>query len=215
MQKFKFYMVFVLMTYTSQVFCNTLSQVNNISGKKTFTFRKYSASTSYLVFLNYGSEKTNTHHYEIHFGYRLSPKDKIGIKIATWKLFAPMGIQLWDSLFLDESEFFPGRLRETGAGITYQRTIWNGLFTSIEVLPLFKTYLDPNQNKIGNGFKLYTTYHLGYHFSFFKNRMYLEPQIHCNYWPIDIQTPISFKEKENKWPNYFLFEPNIYLGLNF
>lgn len=176
---------------------------------------KFSVSTTWLTFLNFGPEETNTHHYEFHFGYQITPKDKIGIKVATWKLFAPMGIQLWDSLFRQESEFFPGRLKETGIGITYQRMLWKGLFVSTEIYPLWKTYLDENKKKTGDGFKLYTTYHLGYHIPLFKNRMYIEPQIHCNYWPIDSKGPKGFEEKEKKWNNYFLFEPNLYFGISF
>jgi hypothetical protein len=89
------------------------------------------------------------------------------------------------------------------------------LFATIEILPQLKTYIDENDNKIGNGFKLYTSYHLGYQISLFKGRMFLEPQIHCQYWPIDTNTPQSFKEIDNKWNNYFLFEPNLYIGVKF
>ncbi len=177
--------------------------------------RKFSVSTSYLSFANFGEEKTNTHHYELHFGYKLTPKDRFGIKLATWKMYAPMGMPMKEQLKFDENNFYPGRLRESGFGITYQRMLWKGLFAAIEVLPQLKTYLDENGKKIGNGFKLYTTYHLGYQISFFKDRVYLEPQIHCNYWPIDTNTPQNFKEKEDKWNNYFLFEPNLYIGLKF
>lgn len=201
--------------FLAQAFSQNSSQKTKSSVKDYVSYQKFSVSTTYLTFINFGQEKTNTHHYEFHFGYKLSPKDKINIKVATWKLFAPMGIQLWDPLFLNESEFFPGRLKESGIGITYQRILWKGLFSSIEILPLLKSYLDEDNKKIGNGFKLYTSYHLGYHIPMFKDRLYIEPQIHCNYWPIDTKTPQQFKEKESKWNNYFLFEPNIYLGLNF
>jgi hypothetical protein len=183
--------------------------------KDSINYHKFSVSTPYLSFVNFGKEKTNTHHYEFHFGYKLTTNDRIEIKVATWKLFAPMGIQLWDPLFLKESEFFPGRLRESGIGITYQRLLWKGLFAQIEILPLWKTYLDEDEKKIDDGFKLYTSYHLGYHISIFKNRFYIEPQIHCNYWPIDSKAQQAFQEKEDKWNNYFLFEPNLYLGVKF
>jgi hypothetical protein len=175
---------------------------------------KYSISTTYLSFLNFGEEKTNTHHYELHVGYRLTPKDKIGIKLATWKMFAPMGMPMEEQLKFDENNFYPGRLIESGIGFTYQRMIWKGLFATAEILPQLKTYLDEDNNTLGNGFKLYTSYHLGYHVPLFKNRAYLEPQIHCQYWPIDTNVPQEFKEKDDKWNNYFLFEPNLYLGVN-
>jgi hypothetical protein len=201
--------------FLTQVFSQTPAQINSGVVKEKNADYKFSVSTTYLTFLNFGNEATNTHHYEFHAGYRLTPKDKIGIKVATWKLFAPMGIPLWDPLMLKESEFWPGRLSECGIGVTYQRMLWKGLFATLEVLPLYKTYLDKDNKEIGNGFKLYTTYHLGYHIALFKNRMYIEPQIHCNYWPIDTKAPGGFQELEDKWNNYFLFEPNIYIGVNF
>ena len=176
---------------------------------------KFSVSTPWLTFANFEKEKTNIHHYEFHFKYGFTPKDKIGIKVTTWKLFAPMGIPLWDPLIMKESEFYPGRVRETGIGVTYQRMIWKGLFATVEILPQLKTYLDENKKKIGNGFKLYTSYHIGYHIPFFKNRIFIEPQIHCQYWPIDTNIPQSFKEIDNRWHNYFLFEPNVYIGVKF
>lgn len=202
--------MFLTMAFSQSELQKAEGRINN-----PVPFYKFSVSTTYLTFMNFGKEETNTHHYEFHFGYKLTSKDKIGIKMATWKLFAPMGIQLWDPLFLDESEFFPGRLKESGIGITYQRMLWKGLYASIELLPLKKTYLDENNEEIDNGFKLYTSYHLGYHIPLLKNRLYIEPQFHCNYWPIDSKGPQGFEELESKWNNYLLFEPNLYIGVNF
>lgn len=176
--------------------------------------KKFSVSTPWLSFANFGEEATNTHHYELHVRYKLTPKDRIGIKLSTWKMFAPMGMPMKEQLTFDEDNFYPGRLREQGIGVTYQRFLWKGLFATAELMPLFKTYYDESEKKIGNGFKLYTTLHLGYQIPLFKNRMFIEPQVHCNFWPVDTGTPQSFKEMDNKWNKYFLFEPNLYLGIN-
>lgn len=193
------------------------NQVPTITGsfEQTVPYRKFSVSTTYLSFVNFESETTNLHHYEIHVGYKITPKDRIELKAATWKLFEPMGIPLWDSNFRKESEWYPGRLRETGVGITYQHLLWKGLFAQIEILPLKTTYIGEDDKEMGNGFKLYTTYHLGYHIPLFKNRFFIEPQVHCNYWPINTNVPQAFEEKESQWNNYFLFEPNLYLGVKF
>jgi hypothetical protein len=201
--------------FTTLAFSQNLSKTERGTIKGTVPDYKFSVSTPWLTFNNFGPEKTNTHHYEFHFDYKLTLKDKIGIKVTTWKLFEPMGIPFWDPLLMKESEFYPGRLREIGIGVTYQRIVWKGLFAAIEILPQLKTYLDEGNKKIGNGFKLYTTYHLGYHIPLFKERLYIDPQIHCNYWPIDSKAPQSFQDKESKWNNYFLFEPNLYIGVNF
>jgi hypothetical protein len=205
----------MIAVFTTLAISQNITKTASGTTKDKVPKQKYSIGTTYLTFINFGEEKTNTHHYEFHFKYRITPKDKIGIKVATWKLFAPMGIPLWDPLLMKESEFYPGRLRESGIGVTFQRMIWKGLFATVEILPQLKTYIDEDDNKIGNGFKLYTSYHLGYHISLFKDRMFIEPQIHCQYWPIDTNTPQAFKVKESNWNNYFLFEPNLYIGLNF
>lgn len=177
---------------------------------------KYSILTTWLSFSNFGKPETNTHHYELRFGYQLSPKDQIGIKFTTWKLFAPLGIDVWDPNFLNKDFFYPGRLRESGVGLTYQRKIWKGLFATLEVLPLFTTYLDESENKVGNGFKLYNSYHVGYHIPMFKKgRFYIEPQLHINHWPINNGVPNAFKVEEDKWNNTFFIEPNLYIGIKF
>lgn len=205
----------MITVFTTLAFGQNQSQPSKDSIKDKMSNYKFSVSSPWLTFNNFGPEKTNTQHYEFHFGYKLTPKDKIGIKIATWKMFAPMGMPMKEQLKFNESNFYSGRLRETGLGVTYQRMLWKGLFTTVEILPQLKTYLDENDNKIGNGFKLYTTFHIGYHLPLLKNRLYIEPQVHCNYWPIDTKAPQGFQEKEGKWNNYFLFEPNLYIGVNF
>lgn len=192
---------------------HTSAQGNPVRG--TVPDYKFSVSTTYMSFANFEAEETNIHMYEFHFGYRITPKDKIEIKVASWKLYEPMGIPIWDPLFQEESEWYPGRIKEFGIGIAYQRILWKGLFAAAEILPIKKTYMEEDGNEIDNGFKLYTSYHLGYHVPLFKDRLYIEPQIHCNYWPIDSKGPQGFEEKEAKWNNYFLFEPNLFIGVNF
>lgn len=203
------YLIVILIVLSS---LKTFSQNSDMT---TLRDKRFSLSTPWLTFANFGEESKNTHHYEFHLKYQLTTKDRIGIKLATWKLFEPMGIPLWDPLLMKESEFYPGRLRENGLGLIYQRFLWKGLFTTIEVMPQLKTYFDENNRKIDYGFKLYTSYHLGYHISLFKDRVFLEPQVHCQYWPVDTNIPQGFKEKEDQWNNFFLFEPNLYLGINF
>ncbi|MFN8256477.1 MAG: hypothetical protein U0W24_12345 [Bacteroidales bacterium] len=207
--------IIAIAMFTTLAFCQNPDKTENAANKNKLPDYKFSVSTTWLSFANFGEEETNTHHYELHVKYNLSPKDKIGIKAATWKLFAPMGMPLKEQLKFDEANFYPGRLREGGLGVTYQRFLWKGLFATAEIMPMFKTYFDENENEIENGFKLYTTWHLGYHIPLFKNRFYIEPQVHCNYWPVDSEGPQGFEEKESKWNNYFFFEPNLYIGVKF
>jgi len=200
---------------------NSFAQSDTIHLKTDINDYKYRISFPAIILGNIGKggERTNTQHIEFHVRKESDPKNIVGIKFATWRLFQPMGIQWWDGLLdkIDtESEFYPGHVRETGLGVSYQRMLWKGLFASVEVLPQFKTYLDEDNTKIANGFKLYTSYHVGYHIAFGKKkRFFVEPQFHFQNWMFDTNTPEAFKVLDDKWKNYFLFEPNLYVGYKF
>ncbi|MFY0713015.1 hypothetical protein J1D01_05010 [Seonamhaeicola sp. NFXS20] len=208
-------LIICLTLFTLNVFAQQISE----SSKQSENDLKYRVSFPAIILANIGDggKRTNTQHIELHVKRELDDKNIVGVKFATWRLFQPMGIQWWDGLkdkIDSKSEFYPGYLRETGIGISYQRMLWKGLFASVEVLPQYKTYLDLNDKKIANGFKLYTSYHVGYHIAFGKKkRIFIEPQIHCQNWMFDTNTPDEFKVLDKKWKSYFLFEPNLYIGI--
>jgi hypothetical protein len=185
--------------------------------------RKYSLSIPGIIlpqlFEKGWDDQTHTQHIEIHLKRNLDNKNIVGLKFASWRLFQPMGILWWDGL-LDKvesgSEYYPGHVKEIGLGVSYQRMFWKGLFGTVEILPQFKTYQDEEGNKIQNGFKLYNSFHLGYHLAFGKEKQFfLEPQVHSQFWVFDTNTPEEFESLDKKWKNHFLFEPNLYLGIKF
>lgn len=212
-------LVFVLTACTFSAFAQSSKELN----KEIKVNHNYSVSIPVIILPQLvGKEwddRVNTQHLEFHVKRNLDDKNIIGVKFATWRLFQPMGIVWWDGLkdkIESESEFYPGHVRETGIGISYQRMLWKGLFATVEVLPQYKTYLDLEDNKIGDGFKLYNSFHLGYHISLGKKkRFFFEPQVHSQFWVFDTKAPEGFKELDDKWRNYFLFEPNLYFGVNF
>ena len=201
---------------------SAFSQMNLKVDEQNDVVHKYRVSTVFLMtdlFLVDWNKRTSIQMIEFHAKRNLDNKNIIGVKFATWRLFQPMGIKWWDGL-LDkiesESEFYPGHVRETGIGITYQRMLWKGLFATAEILPQFQTYMNLEGDKIGNGFKLYNSYHLGYHIAFGKKkRFFIEPQVHCQHWMFDNNAPAGFRELDAKWGKYFLFEPNLYFGVKF
>ena len=205
-------------------FCtfSAFAQSNSTESNEAEVAHKWRVSIPYLVpeeiILGY-DKRTSTQMVELHVRRNLDNKNIIGVKFATWRLFQPMGITWWDGVVdkIDSgSEYYDGYLRETGIGITYQRMLWKGLFGAVEVLPQIQTYTDLDGNKIKNGFKLYNSVHLGYHVAFGKKkRFFIEPQVHCNQWMFDNNSPEGFKEFDDKYGNVFLFEPNIYIGFKF
>ncbi len=212
--------------FTILLFSCTLSafaQTNSSESNETEVAHKWRVSIPYFVpeglILDSWNDRTSTQHLELHIKRNLDNKNIVGVKLASWRLFQSMGITWWDGL-LDkietESEYYPGHVRATGIGITYQRMLWKGLFATVEVLPQFQTYTDLDGEKIGNGFKIYTSYHLGYHIAFGKKkRFFIEPQVNCMLWTSDNNAPDGFKQLDDKWRNLFLFEPQIYLGWSF
>ncbi len=194
-----------------------LTDIETSKPLKTDTDYKYFIRTSYYGFTNWLNVgiAPNIYFYELHLGKKIDSKNEIGIKMARVKLFQPLGIQAWNVDLNSNSEWFPGRIEEYGIGFFYQRKLWKGLYASIEAVPYLKVFLDEKDQKIENGFRFYTSYHVGYHIPLFKNRMFIAPQIHCNYWPINSKGPEGFREKSEKHNNYFLFEPNLYIGINF
>lgn len=192
-------------------------------GQKTEVDQKWRVSIPGIILpqlvMDPWDDRQHTQHIEIHVKRNLDNKNIVGVKLATWRLFQPMGIQFSDGLLdkLDtEEEFYPGHVREYGIGISYQRMLWKGLFATIEVLPQFQDYEDLDGNKIDNGSKLYNSYHLGYHLAFGgKKQFFVEPQLHVNHWMFETEAPEGFKELDDNWDDYFLFEPNIYLGFKF
>ena len=127
---------------------SAFAQTTLPDGKEIEVAHKYRVSIPYINLAdNIGdwNNRTSIRMIELHVKRNLDNKNIIGVKFATWRLFQPMGI-LWSDGILDklesESEFYPGHLRETGIGISYQRMLWKGLFATVEVLPQFQTYMD-------------------------------------------------------------------------
>ena len=213
------YLLIFVFTFTS---FSVYAQGKSPLSKEIELDHTWRVSMPYLVpdeiIFGYG-KRTSIQMVELHVKRNLDEKNIIGVKFATWRLFQPMGITWWDGV-VDKiesgTEYYDGYLRETGIGISYQRMLWKGLFTSIEVLPQIQTYTDLDGNKIKNGFKLYNSYHLGYHVTIGKKkRFFIEPQVHINQWMFDNNSPAGFKEFDDKYGNVFWFEPNLYFGFKF
>lgn len=173
---------------------------------------RFFVSSPYLSFTNWIGEDVGM--YELHAGWRLTDRDRVGVKAVTWKLNKPLGIPAWDPALFEKTEYYPGRVREYGVGAFYQRMLWKGLFAAAELVPLRKIFLDPQGKEVGTGFRLYASVHVGYHLSFLRDRLFVEPQVHCNGWPVDSKGPEGFRRMDARWNSYFLFEPNLYLGVN-
>lgn len=174
-------------------------------------YRFYIGSSAFVLG-NLGADPPSF--YQLNFGYRLTPKDVISLEAITWKYDAPLGIPYGPS-YGDKSENYPGSIREYGVGAVYQRFLWKDLYTSLQVLPLMRIYLDEDDETIQHGFRLFSTFRVGYHIPLLKNRFFIEPSIAATFWPVSTNVPEEFAAKDEKWNKYFLFEPGFHLGVKF
>ena len=152
---------------------------------------------------------------QLNFGYWVTDKDVVSLEAITWKYHAPLGIPYGSSSFGEESEDYPGSIREYGVGVVYQRFLWKGMYTSLQVVPFRRIYLDEGDKTIQKGFQLFSTLRLGYHVPLFKNRFFVEPSIAATFWPVSTNVPEGFKLQDDRWNKYFLGEPGLHLGYKF
>ena len=177
--------------------------------------KRYFIGSTFLMLGNFIPDDPNAPNFlQLNFGYRITTKDIISIEAKTWKYAWPLGIPYGKS-FQAPEEKYPGYIREFGIGVVYQRFFWKGAYASIEAANMFQKYVDKDNREIQNGYQLFMTYRFGYNFNFFKNFFFIEPSVAITHWPIKTNVPESFAEVENKWPNYFLFEPGLHFGINF
>jgi hypothetical protein len=177
--------------------------------------KRYFIGSSFFMLGNLLPDDPNPPNFvQLNFGYRITPKDVISLEAKTWKYAWPLGIPYWKS-FQAPQEKYPGYIRDIGIGLVYQRFLWKGAYASIDAMNCFQQYVDNNNRKIQNGYQLFMTYRLGYCFQLFKNRFFIEPSVAVTHWPVKTNVPESFAAIENKWPNYFLFEPGLHFGINF
>ncbi|CAN5457931.1 hypothetical protein BH23BAC3_BH23BAC3_25590 [soil metagenome] len=192
-------------------FSNSYSQTQ----ENDSTYNKFFIGSSMFMLGNFIPDDPNSPDFvQLNFGYQINPRDVVSVELNTCKYAWPLGIPFGDS-FQAPEEKYPGYIREFGVALVYQRFLWKGAYTSVHAMNALQHYVDDENKKIQNGYQLFLTYRLGYHFQFFNNRFFIEPGIAVTHWPINTNVPESFANLESKWPNYFLFEPGLHFGIKF
>lgn len=182
--------------------------------KKTdSTSRKFFVSSSLWSFRNLGPDAGDF--YELNFGYSLTDKDNLILNATTWKYPEPLGIPLGNENKYAKTQDYPGYIRAWGLGVIYQRFLWKKSFVGAHAHTFLQNFYDEQNEKIQSGFQLYLQFRLGYRFTFLKDRLFLEPSLSFNTWPINTNFPEEFQQLEENWPSYFLFEPHFNVGFLF
>jgi hypothetical protein len=191
----------------------TNMQLNAQYTKKDSTYKKCFIGSTFFMLGNF-IPNNKPDFVQLNLGYRLTRKDVVSLEIKTWKYAWPLGIPFGDSFEAPE-EKFPGYIREFGIAFVYQRYLWKGLYSSVHIMNAWQKFVDENNNKIGNGFQLFNTYRIGYHFKLFNDRFFIEPSIAITYRPYHTKMPDSFKNLDEKWSKLFFGEPGLHFGYNF
>jgi hypothetical protein len=199
----------------SAVIAVAVSSMYGQNAEEDSTYKRFFVGSTFFILGNFIPDDPNVPDFvQLNFGYRLTPNDVISIEAKTWKYAWPLGIPYGKS-FEAPGERYPGYVRSFGVALVYQRFLWNGAYAAVHAMNGLQRYIDKDNRKIQNGYQLFMTYRLGYHFQFFDNRLFIEPSLAITHWPINTNVPESFAKLENKWSNYFLFEPGFHLGINF
>lgn len=169
---------------------------------------------STLFMLGNLNSKNRPDFVQLNLGYRITGSDVVSLRLKTWKYAWPLGIPYGKS-FEEADGKFPGYIREYGFALDYQRFWWKGLYTGIDVMNAWQSFVDEDGNKIDDGFQIFITYALGYHIRLFKDRLFIEPSIAITHRPYHTQMPDSFKQLDDKWSKFFFGEPGLDFGFNF
>lgn len=188
-------------------------QLNAQNARQDNTYKKWFIGSTFLLLGNF--DKVNSPEFiQLNIGYRITPENVVSFEFKRSIYSWPLGIP-WGPSFDAPGLNYPGHARIIAPTIAYQHFWRRGLYTSVHALNAFEKYMDEDNKRIGNGYTLYLTFRLGYQLTFLKNRFFFEPSIGLSYWPVRLNLPESFKAVENKWPNYFPFEPGLHFGYNF
>ena len=169
--------------------------------------------TSLFTLMNLAPDDQPPHFYQLNIGYKLTPRDRLSVEAITWRYYHPLGIPWGESGDAPENAY-PGHVREFGVGLEYQRLLAKGFYSSISAIPFWTRYYDTRDEKIDNGLQLYLTARVGYHLRL-GNRVFLEPSIAFNFWPVSTNVPAAFEAQDDRWNSYFLFEPGLHIGFTF
>jgi hypothetical protein len=151
--------------------------------------------------------------FQLNLGWRPTVRDSVSLEAITWTYQAPLGIQ-WGPSYGDPAHDYPGHVRDIGMGLAYQRFWWKGLYSQAHAVPFVHTYYDTDGERLQTGFLLFTTLRGGYHVGLWRDRVFIEPSVACTWWPVQTHVPPQFATVEAGWPNYFLFEPGLHVGVN-
>ena len=189
-------------------------QLNAQYSNQDTSYKKCFVGSTFFMLGNF-AEVNKPDFVQLNLGYRLTGKDVVSLELKTWKYAWSLGIPAYGEFFEAPEEEFPGYIRELGVAVVYQRYLWKGLYTGVHVMNAFQKFVDEDGQKIDNGFQIFNTYRVGYHFKLFNDRFFIEPSMAITHRPSNTEMPDSFKQMDDKWNKFLIGEPGLHFGYNF
>lgn len=186
--------------------------VQNAAPQDTEPFNRLFVGSSLFMVMN-TILSPSPEFYQLNAGYWLTKKDVVSVEAITWAYHRALGTP-WGPDMSDDSQRYPGYVRAYGVGVAYQRYLWQGLYAAVHALPLLQQFKSPDGKTMQEGFQLFMTLRLGYHFSFCDDHVFIEPSIAVTHWPVNTNVPADFARLDNRWSSYFI-EPGLHVGFKF
>ena len=185
--------------------------------KQDSTYNKWFIGTSLFVIIGNIADGGNPPNFaQLDIGYRLTGKDVIRFSPKTWRYAWPNGIHPFlNDAYGKPEEKFPGYVREIGITTSYQRFLWKGLYAQLDVMPTWQIFVNDDAKKIKDGFQIFNSYRLGYHFKLFNDRFFFQPSICVTHRAYHTELPEGFKQLDDKWSKFIFPEPGLNIGVNF
>jgi len=190
----------------------TVTSVRQATPPEAEPFNRYFVGSSLFMVMN-AVASPSPDFYQLNFGHWLTKKDVLSVEAITWTYHRALGTP-WGPEMSDDAQAYPGYVRAYGVGVAYQRYLWQGLYTAVHALPLLQQFNTPEGKTIQEGFQLFMSLRLGYHFSFCDDHIFIEPSIAVTHWPVNTNVPADFARLDNRWPSYFI-EPGLHVGFKF
>lgn len=189
------------------------TQVKAQYAKQDSTYKKCFVGSTFFMLGNFAP--TNKPDFvQLNLGYRLTGKDVVSLELKTWKYAWSLGIP-YGSSFEAPEEKFPGFIREHGFALVYQRYLWKGMYVGVHAMNAWQRFVNEDGVKIDNGFQLFNTYRLGYHFKIWNDRFFIEPSIAVTHRAVHTKMPDGFRQLDDQWGKFFFGEPGLHFGFNF
>lgn len=180
------------------------------------THKKWFVGSSLFVLLGNLDTENPPNFFQLNIGYRLTGKDVITIEPKTWKYAWPNGIHpFFNESYKKPEEKFPGYVREFGLSLAYQRFLWKGLYTELNIMPTLQNFVNGDGKKNDNGFQIFNQYRIGYHIKLFKDRFFIQPSIAITHRAFHTKLPEGFRQLDDKWSKFIIGEPGFHFGVNF